>query len=219
MLELIAKTIAPARCVGCDREGLAFCAVCQSILSPAPRVCLYCGINNSNGRTCGRCQAPNRLNGWWSLGEFQGALRAAILAMKYQHLRQAADELAAQIALTLPSSLAMGAVVVPAPTASNRWRQRGFGHTERLARVLARRLRLPYGQYLLRKSSQKQVGSTKEKRLQQAKNNYICHQKSPFKVLLIDDVITSGATVIACSEALKNAGTKEVWAVSVARES
>jgi competence protein ComFC len=115
-------------------------------------------------------------------------------------------------------------IICPVPLHKKRLRWRGFNHTEEIAKVLSAVLSIPtYSDILVRtKNTPAQITLTKEKRLQnmqgafQAQNKEIIQGK---KVLLLDDVFTTGATLTQAASALKKAGASQVFGVVVARGS
>jgi len=111
-------------------------------------------------------------------------------------------------------------LIVPIPTATSRMRQRGFGHAELLAKQLAWQLRLERREVLRRLGQTRQLGATRETRLRQLKDSFAVRRPSAVKnrkVLLIDDVLTTGGTVIAAAQAVRAAGASRVDALLFAK--
>lgn len=111
-------------------------------------------------------------------------------------------------------------LIVPIPTATQRIRQRSFDHAKLLSRQLARNLKLETANALRRIGQSRQLGSRRSDRLVQTKDNYVV--KDPRRIqgrniLLVDDVVTTGATLQAASQALKSAGAKSVDALVFAK--
>ena len=99
-------------------------------------------------------------------------------------------------------------------------RQRGFGHSELLARNIAVKLRVEYSLALRRLGQTRQLGAKREDRLAQLSGSFAVKNRrriSGRRILLIDDVLTTGGTLIAASKVLKAAGAKEVNALIFAK--
>jgi ComF family protein len=106
------------------------------------------------------------------------------------------------------------------PTASGHRRERGFDHAELLAKELAKLKRWPFARLLVRTSQTRQLGSNRELRKRQLKDAFrVSHSRliKDTHILLIDDVLTTGATVEACSKILKKAGASLVDGAVFAR--
>ena len=106
------------------------------------------------------------------------------------------------------------------PTATRHRRQRGFDHAELLAKELSRIRGWHYARLLNRVSQVHQTGATRMQRKEQLKNVFVSQNNSLIKgahILLIDDVVTTGATLDACSRALKESGAARVDAAVFAR--
>lgn len=106
------------------------------------------------------------------------------------------------------------------PTATSRVRQRGYDHARLIARDFASRRQLPCQSLLVRHGQQRQVGAARTIRLQQAEQFYSAKivRPMPSRVLLIDDVVTTGASISAAAKCLKRAGVKHVDAAIFAQK-
>jgi ComF family protein len=138
--------------------------------------------------------------------------------LKFSGARAAAQEIARLLAadMQLPADV----VVVHAPTASSRLRRRGYDQAQLIARALARELGLPYLSILKRVGQQQQVGAGRQQRLAQLSEAFRVSQPAVIKdthVLLVDDVLTTGATLEAAAKTLKTAGAKRVSGVVFAQ--
>ncbi len=150
---------------------------------------------------------------------YEGAARDVLHALKFAAARPLADVMAAQIAAGAPRHLlAPGAIVVSVPAHPVRRRGRGFDPAELLARAVARRSGLPLHRALRRGGARsRQLGASRELRLQAGRLGFAARGPSPAQVVLVDDVHTTGATLSACATALRDAGAQRVVAVTWAR--
>lgn len=221
----------PPRCAGCGRRGHWLCAGCTALLRPiAPPLCARCGEPLPEGRweRCRACRegGPFALDIARAAYPFAGPIRAAIHRFKYDGERARAEHLGAAL-VALPPFLPAGAppgleppLVVPVPLATARRRERGFNQAEDLARVLAaaRGWSLDGGLERVR-ATRPQVGLDRAARQENVRGAFVW-RGAPLtgrRILLVDDVFTSGATAEACAVTLKAAGAAWVGLVAVAR--
>jgi len=224
LLEAAIGWLAPPQCVSCGVEGSTVCGACASTkLIPYGQRCFGCGTLTELGRTCSRCRrfgSPARV---WVTTNHEGAARDLLHAFKFEQQRAAADSLALLMAATFVEN--NGAdypdyLVIPVPTATKRVRQRGFDHAQLLARSVARKLGLNYQPVLARLGQTRQVGSKRADRIAQMADKYLVKNSarvSGQKILLIDDVVTTGATLNTAARALRLAGATRVDALVFAR--
>jgi predicted amidophosphoribosyltransferase len=141
-----------------------------------------------------------------------------VKGLKFGRMAPLAEAMAAQIAANAPPhALARGALV-PVPLHPARLRRRGFNQAERLAAALAARTCLPVSDGLARSGSRgTQVGRDRRDRLRGIAGAVHVHGTTPPEAILVDDVITTGATIAACAEALRAAGARRVTAIAYAR--
>ncbi len=159
-----------------------------------------------------------------SYAAYDDALLRAITLLKHEAIRPLAawfGSRLAEIARNDPRTLAAG-LVVPVPLHPDRLRERGFNQAELLARAVAARLGLPLEPRALqrRKPRPPKLKLSRHERWQAARGAYAAVTGTQFdnrRVLLIDDVFTTGATLDACARALREAGAAHVAALTVAR--
>jgi predicted amidophosphoribosyltransferase len=150
----------------------------------------------------------------WSAAPYDGAARQLVGALKFRARVGLADDVAALIAARLRARLLSGAIV-PVPPAPARRRRRGFDAAEAIAAALARRCGLAIVPCLARSESARQVGRRRVERLADPPR-VSAVSPAPSEAILVDDVMTTGATLGACSGALRGAGAVRVVAITLA---
>lgn len=199
----------PHSCRGCGRIGDVFCDRCKNyIIKNRKNFCPKCKNENPTG-ICASC---GDLPPIYVVSDRNGPLGSFIHDYKYHSIRALASPLADLLDAALPDDLPANSVLVPLPTATHHIRQRGFDHTLLLAKKLSRLRRLPVEQLLLRSKNTVQVGADRAERLTQVEKAYEINPKikiDPEKTyILLDDVWTTGASVLTAEKILKNAGAK-----------
>ena len=155
----------------------------------------------------------------WAPLAYEGGARALVGALKYRGALQAADLMAAQMAANAPPGQLLGRAFVPVPLHPARRRRRGYNQAERLARALAERSGAVVCDCLERTGSRRaQVGRPRAERLEAIEGAIGARAGVgvPARVLVIDDVVTTGATLAACVRVLRRAGA-DVRAIAYAR--
>jgi len=196
----------------------------------APPVCAGCGGHAGDAEPlCGPCRRELRwLTGVARLGgvevfaplAYEGPARAMVRALKFRGATLAADTMAAQIAAGAPRGALRSGVLVPIPLHPRRLRRRGFNQAERLAAALGRRTGLAVADCLVREGpARTQVGRDRAERLAGVHGTIVVRAGAevPRRAILVDDVVTTGATVAAGAAALRGAGVGDVTAVAYAR--
>jgi ComF family protein len=214
----------PSRCLGCGKEGSYICLDCRGRL-PAitPPMCRCCGIPLPDGGLCSVCLSHRRIiDGIRSPFLFEGVIRQAIHQFKYDNLRHAAKTLADLLSDYLAAHPVPGEVLIPVPLHSRRLRERGYNQSQLLARELGKLAGLPVMTDCIsrqRQASPQIKATSVSQRRSNVANAFVCNTTlRDKKVILIDDVATSGATLDACAATLKSAGAGSVWGLTIARE-
>ena len=228
---VLSVVLAPA-CAACgellDRptDG-PVCARCwQSILPLTPPLCDACGDPLPTWRVvsiplarCPRCRRSRRhVDRARAIGEYEGALKAIVHALKYEARRSLARPLAALMRRRGADLLAAADCAVPVPLHPARRRERGFNQ----ASDLARHLDLPVNEALRRvRATAAQTGLPAARRHRNVRDAFAstpsARELAGRTVLLVDDVSTTGATLEACARALKQIGVRHVLALTAAR--
>jgi len=199
----------PPHCVACGRPGEWFCAACISSIPGRGRLSLVPRIRN---RT-------DALAGALTLAPHTYPLREAVHALKYGGVRVLADPLSALLVDGWRAQPRTVDVVVPVPLHRAQLRRRGYNQAELLARGFCAGMGLDVCPSVLHRwrATRSQVGLSPEERLDNVSGAFICSEEVLLgaSVLLIDDVLTTGATMSACAQALRDAGAEVVWGMAL----
>jgi predicted amidophosphoribosyltransferase len=197
-------------------EGLvpASCAACGRSCRPGAVICTRCGRRLAAARPLvGRGSAA--LDRAWSSAPHEGVARDLVAALKFRRLLPVADLIAGRIHWLAPQSLLSG-TVVPVPTAPLRSVSRGFDPAAEIAAALSGLTGAPLGSCLIREGGSRQRGRSRSRRVGQPPRIQ-ARGEVPRSVLLVDDVLTTGATLSACARALRSAGAIRVAAITFTR--
>ena len=146
---------------------------------------------------------------------YEGEIRSRILRLKYANERRIAAELGRDVAHHAIAHGMRPDVVTWIPTTRRKLRRRGIDHAELIAEHVARQLRIPCRQLLMRANNMSQTGQTRRVRLSQVR--FRSRRLSPdICVLVVDDVVTTGASMRAARQALKSSGAGIVHCIAVA---
>jgi ComF family protein len=227
----------PQACAVCGasvesrHDGVA-CAACWQttrVFSEDDTLCWKCGVFNQavvdrerrKMIRCRRCD-DDSFTGARACGVYEGALRASILNLKREpHVARRLAQLTFELQRREPLNTAD--LIIPVPLHPERERERGFNQAVLLARELSRLSRLPLDEHsIVRKvhTERHRAGMDSTARRQSVAEAFaVRHAKSVEgrRVLLVDDVFTTGATVSACAAVLKDAGAEEVFVMTIAR--
>ena len=172
---------------------------------------------DASGR-CALCRSGLRgFDAAYSFGAYEGVLRQLIHLYKYGRVKTLAWPLSGLLAQAMPRDEAFDATV-PVPLYWRRRLQRGFNQAELLARGLSRRTGIPVVKALGRlRPTPAQAGLSNSARRQNVSQAFRARNVQGKRILLIDDVMTTGATAASCAAALKRAGARSVSLLTVAR--
>lgn len=220
MIDGLLQIIAPHHCSGCGKIGTLLCQNCKyDIISEPFVLCIACGtaLSGKSG-ICAGCTVP--YNRAWCVGQRQEVLERLIDSYKFSNARSGFKPLTGLFDEYLPTMPA-NVVVVPIPTVNAHIRQRGYDHMALIARCFAKQRKLRIDTSLLtRITTTRQRDAGRRVRTAQAKVAFACNKQLDADAiyLLLDDVVTTGATLKYAAKTLKDNGAQTVWVASISRQ-
>ncbi len=228
MINNLLNLLFPQKCPTCSGPSKThihspFCTTCWASIRPyTGAACDCCGLPLSSplAKTCSECMSvPPAYNSLRSFGLHKGALRTAIHHLKYKRQRRLANPLGK---LLLAMDLPKTDLVVPVPLHPERLYRREFNQAALLAGEVAKNkaIDLDLNGLIKTDNTPPQVGLRRRERIRNERNAFGLTEKHGFnnmRILLVDDVCTTGTTIRACSNVLMDAGAKSVHAVTLAR--
>lgn len=192
----------------------ALCAACGRGCRPGAALCTRCGRRLAEAEPlAGR--GASGLDRVWSSAPHEGVARDLVTALKFRRLLPVAGVMAERIEWLAPESLLSGAIV-PVPSTRLRSLGRGFDPAAEIAAALALRTGAPLCPVLSRSDFGRQLGRRRAQRIGRPPHVRL-RGEAPRSVLLIDDVLTTGATLAACAGALRGGGSIRVAAITFTR--
>lgn len=208
MMSTVLGLVFPSRCPGCGVAAEPMCASCAATVHPAPALPLPAGTD--------AVYVPFA---------YEGVVRELVARAKYRNRHAALEWLAGEMVGALGDARTTVDVVTWAPTTARRKRERGFDQAELLATLIASELRLSVRARLRRVPGAPQTGANRAVRaegpcFEPARGpapNHPVHRRAE-SILLVDDVITTGATMRCAARELRNGGAQRVVGIAAARK-
>ncbi len=234
ILHIIADFIAPKRCMCCDTYDTWLCATCcAGLVMRADQVCWHCKKTPTPyGNLCTYCRGASPLRSIFvatsHTGEQKRLLSHLIHSYKYHFIAELSEPLGTILSHNISQApLPIPDMIIPVPLHPRRLRWRGFNQSELLARAvphrLAHHLSIPIKNNLLARTryTRPQVTATQRtKRINNLRNAFVLINEKAVKrkrILLVDDVATTGATLTECAHTLKQAGAASIDAIVLSR--
>jgi len=235
-------TFFPVSCILCGKESLFICAECQTTLQKAPfEQCIHCKKPSVLGATHPGCKSPYGADGLISFFDYRDKkVSKIIISGKYKSLPGAFAEFSHIIANKMKTpgfssaSWLTNFTLVPIPLSPSRQRWRGFNQSEIICATLSEHLNLPMLHALQRqKNTKTQKDLKRDERIKNVANAFVLSEKIynlkslPGRqtgsilnqnFVLIDDVTTTGSTLLEAVKVLKRNGANKVWCLTIARD-
>ncbi len=215
--------IFPPQCAACGKPGNRICSECMSKIERLPdSICPLCGEPQKGRELCEYCKKKAPLSkAIRSYGYFRGPLRAAIHRVKYHQDMGLAEELCGLLIEKYQHELKWPIDVVTAiPLSRERYFERGYNQAFLFARPFAWAIQKPFIPNLVqrKRNTSSQVGLSRSERQKNIQDAFLGQSRaSGMKVLVLDDVTTTGATLMECAKALRDQGAQEVYGLTLAK--
>lgn len=212
--------IAPHECLSCGVMGQLICADCvNDVFEPLPSRCYRCKKLTISFSTCASCIRQSKVANVWVRTSYSGTAKELIHRYKFERAKNAAKIIANAMNDVVPY-LREDILIIPVPTATTRIRQRGYDQAELLANYIGDSLGFLVAKPVSRLSQHRQLGASRKTRLEQLQNDFYLNDSKIVKkshIVMVDDVVTTGATIETIAKLLKQSGAKSVSAVAFAQ--
>lgn len=219
MIDRLLSHLAPHLCCSCGTTGAVLCEDCKfNIVENAWSDCALCEKPCGPRGLCRKCIRKAPFEQVWVVGRRENELKQLINEYKFGSKRAAAVPIAELLHLRLPL-LPPDTVAVGMPASAHGVRVQGFDHMQLIVRELARQRSLATAQPLRRITNRELHTMSRENRIAMKDRLFeLSGVATPEKVLLLDDILTTGTTLLAAAELLKKAGAQTIYAAVVARQ-
>lgn len=217
----------PITCLACKSFGKYLCKDCLLKVKKSKQICIECDKPSIDGFTHIKCKKPQTLDGVFSVWQYSGVIRRAILKLKYNFVSNIAIELAEIMAKYVSEEfnpLPKKPLLIPVPLHKKRKNWRGFNQVEEVGKVLAKKLGWDFNCDILvrKKKSTPQVELKGEERKENVRGVFAFEKNkkslilSSSSLVLFDDVLTTGATIREAGKVMKRNGAEKVWGLTIA---
>ena len=217
----------PKFCISCGLEGAFLCSKCGEVLYVRGGSCFKCGKRDIAGKTCDSCKKKTAVRRFYAPFSYKNqVVRDLLHSYKYHRVRELARPLADFLAAAMVRAdfqTKKEMIFIPVPLHKRRMNERGFNQAELLALALGEKFGLPVLTHALIRArytrTQIELSDDNERRANIAGAFRIISPAAVAKkvIVLVDDVVTSGATLNEAALVLKEAGARSIWAAAVAR--
>ncbi len=215
----------PPKCFGCGSGYGHLCHRCLLACRVARHYyCVVCDKPSIMGDTHVQCCKTEIPTGIYSAYEYKDLVRNCIMKAKYRAKLFAPLKTLSLEAANIASKCALsykGFVITSIPLSAQRTKERGFNQAGIIAQAVEEVFSIPYQESILvrNKETKAQHKKTRQERFENLKEAFIVkNDLSDLKILLVDDICTTGATLLEASKALYQAGAKEVSCFTLAKE-
>lgn len=220
----------PKYCVNCRKIGDYICASCFSFIAfDIEMICLVCNKGSIDGLTHPGCRGKYTIDGAFAGVAYKGIVKKLIYNFKYKpylsDLQKSLVELFYESIIQqeiFQQAYQSSPILVPIPLHGKRLKKRGYNHSKLLAEGLSRNLNLKLLEILQRtKETKSQFGLNLKERKENLKDAFILNTKYLIpntNIFLVDDILTTGSTLLEAGKILKKNGAKKVWGLTLARD-
>lgn len=230
MFAALLNILFPKHCAGCRKLGVYICNDCAKALRhSAYQSCIVCGKPHIYGITHAACRKKWGVDAHLHIFHYNTPLKRIIASVKYHAYVDALHWLLWRFRLDIYEHICLwrnlklvseGTIVIPIPLHRKRLRQRGFNQSDVVAKALCEITGLELRHLLTREKNTVQIAKLPHDntRAKQIKGAFVCVDAKPVpeSVILVDDVVTTGATVQEAAKTLKRAGVERVLVFSIA---
>ncbi len=213
----------PPQCIQCKKIGYRICPTCwQQRIYFSEKICAVCGSPLQENSICLGCATESqRFEKIRSLGPYQGILRSFILAMKFKRDLGLPELILPDLVALIEKSGFPVDCLIPVPLSKKRLKQRGYNQVVLWGIPLGKVLGIPFNTTILTqtKETASQVSLSAEERWKNIRGAFSVDidQVEGKDILILDDVITTGATLDECARVLRKAGARKISALTIAR--
>ena len=225
--KLFLETLFPITCFSCNKEGVFLCAACQPKLKSAHQVCIACKKPSLAGLTHPKCLSPLMADQFISFFDYRDNLVSKLIIRgKYYFIpdifKLFAEMLVPKLQTEFPLLVNKNTALVPIPLHKWRQRWRGFNQAQILCQTLGGKLEMGTENLLERRRfTRTQKDLKKEERQKNTANAFRLSPNARLaltQVILVDDVATTGATLLEAVKVLKRNGAEKVTCLTIARD-
>lgn len=217
MIDALLSMVAPHLCSGCGQVGSSFCDNCKYDIVQEPfSGCILC----EKPHAFGVCDDHNSsYNQAFVVGVRSGALQQLIGGYKFKNMKAASVALSDLLDTRLPP-LPLHSVLVAIPTTPAHIRERGYDHMALITKRLGSLRKVTVSKVLVRDNTLTQHHANRKDRIEQAKSAFrVAGSIDPGTTyIIVDDVVTTGATIEQAAKLLRSAGAVDIWVAAIARQ-
>jgi len=224
-MDFLIDFVFPKRCVGCGKYEVFLCEDCEKKIELAEQICPICSKPNLSGWAHEKCKSKLGMDGLMAIWSYRNKVtRSLIEAIKFGFNRELIKIVMRNLTFETGTEFDF---LVPMPLFYLRENWRGFNQAEEIAKEVEKKTKIPLVKLLVRKRNTKQQAKIEraEERKKNVKGAFVLSEEAKIqkkrlkesRVLLVDDVFTSGESMKECTRILKRVGVSKVWGLVLAR--
>ena len=213
----------PLNCIFCKQEGALCCSRCLATVGFMESRCPFCQCATEQFRTCEACKKKNALSGALSIFNYDDPkVKQIVSALKFRGHFSIIDSLKTTMIerlLGLPCDFS-SSLIIPAPQRTESFKTRGYNQAALLGNMIAKELRAPFLNALGLTQQGSQHANNQTKRWDIISHIRMTRHlaKTMKNAIVVDDLLTTGATLEGCARALRNAGVPNIFGITLARQ-